>query len=106
MVSSSKRTPVAEMLMPLRSTAPRGSAAGVAFEAGAVAQQGEIAAFLAGLAFIALCFGLGAPLGRRRSCERTLLVAREGNLFELIGRREFLFRLGFECRAAGDFRSR
>src|ERR1700738_293922 len=88
------------------SAASGGGAAGVAFETGAVAQQSEIAAFLACLAFIALRLGLGTPLCSRRACERTLLAARERNLLDLVRRREFLRRLRFECCAAGDFGSR
>src|SRR5262245_22422319 len=48
------------------SATPRGAAAGVALEARAVAHQGEIAAFAAGFALVALGLGLGAFLG----CER------------------------------------
>src|SRR5262249_13101620 len=49
------------------SATPRRAAAGVALEAGAVAHQGEVAAFAAGLAFIALGARLGALLGRDRA---------------------------------------
>ena len=42
-------------------TATRGGPAGVAFQAGAVADQGEIAAFTAIFAFIALHSGLLDP---------------------------------------------
>ena len=52
------------------SAAPRGAAAGVAFQAGAVAHQREIAAFAAGFAFVALGLGLGALAGGGRSEER------------------------------------
>src|SRR5262249_56796169 len=56
--------------------APRGAAAGVAFEARAVANEREVAAFAAGLAFVALGLGFGALLRRQRARARTRL----GNL--------------------------
>src|ERR1700736_5086146 len=45
------------LTMSTHSTAPARRAAGVAFEAGAVADQGEIAAFGAAVAFVALDAG-------------------------------------------------
>src|SRR5437763_11964411 len=48
-----------------QSRTPRGAPARVAFHAGAVAHQGEVAAFAAGFALVALGAGFGALLGRR-----------------------------------------
>src|SRR5215510_7536518 len=78
--------------------APRGTSAGVAFEAGAVANEREVAAFAAGLAFVALGLGFGALLRRHRARARTRvgnLAARDGEL-ELLGGRELLLDLGLE----------
>src|SRR5215831_4221856 len=81
--------------------APRGTSAGVAFEAGAVANEREVAAFAAGLAFVALGLGFGALLRRHRARARTRLgnlAARNGELvlLELLGGRELLLDLGLE----------
>src|SRR5262249_52157857 len=81
--------------------APRGTSAGVAFEAGAVANEREVAAFAAGLAFVALGLGFGALLRRHRARARTRvgnLAARDGELvlLELLGGRELLLDLGLE----------
>src|SRR5271166_1254683 len=70
------------------SRAPARRAAGVAFEAGAVADQGEVAAFLAAVAFVALDPG-GADaleaefvrivfLGRCRDGESAVELGRRG----------------------------
>src|SRR5262249_59167019 len=48
--------------------AARRRPAGVVFQARAVSHQGEVAAFAAGLALLALVFGLGAFLGRHPAC--------------------------------------
>ena len=83
------------------SAAPRGAAAGVAFQAGAVAHQGEIAAFAAGFAFVALGLGLGALLGRHHACLRPPLGDGEGVLLlELLRGRKLLLGLRFERDAA------
>ncbi len=86
----------------------------VAFQTGAVAHQREVAAFAAGLTLVALGFSLGAFLRRNRSCAHACIrhTARvspwqgERLLLELLGGREFLFGLGLERRAAGDFAAR
>src|SRR5262245_61418757 len=52
---------------PRVSATPRRTPAGVALHACAVAHQGEVAAFAAGLAFVALGLGLGAFLGCQRA---------------------------------------
>src|SRR6266446_3009916 len=70
------------------SAAPCCAAAGVAFEAGAVANEREVAAFAAGLAFVAFGLGFGALLRRQRPRIR----ARVGKL----GGRELLLKLGLE----------
>ena len=87
------------------STAPRRAAAGVAFEARAVAHQGEIAAFAAGFAFVALGLGLGALLGRALA-RRALGPSRVGELqlLELLGGRELLLGLGLERGRCPRFR--
>ena len=54
---------------PSPSATPRGGAAGLAFQAGAVAHEGEVRAFGAGFADIALGLGLGA-LHRLRLAHR------------------------------------
>src|SRR5215472_1037223 len=79
-------------------TAPRGTSAGVAFEAGAVANEREVAAFAAGLAFVALGLGFGALLRRHCARARTRvgkLAARDRELLllELLGGRELLLGL-------------
>src|SRR6516162_823852 len=83
------------------SAASRSAAAGVAFEARAVANEREVAAFAAGLAVVALGLGFGALLRRQRARART----RVGNLaagddelvlLELLGGRELLLGLGLE----------
>src|SRR5215468_12432679 len=78
--------------------APRGAAASVAFQARAVAHEREVAAFAAGLAFVALGLGFGALL--RRHCARAgarlgNFAARDGKLLllELLGGRELLLGL-------------
>lgn len=45
------------------SRTPRGAAAGVALQAGAVAHESEVSAFAAGFALIALGLGFGAHFG-------------------------------------------
>ena len=87
-VCSSKCTDMAERSTRALSAAPRGAAAGVAFQAGAVAHQGEIAAFAAGFAFVALGLGLGALLGRRPRvrCARPSGMAKALLLLELLRR--------------------
>src|SRR6516164_2321212 len=81
--------------------APRGTSAGVAFEAGAVANEREVAAFAAGLAFVALGLGFGALLRRQRAragARLGNLAARDGELvlLDLLGGRELLLGLGLE----------
>src|SRR5262249_62259439 len=76
----------------------RGRAAGVAFEAGAVANEREVAAFAAGFAVVTLGLGFGALLRRQRPRIRARvgkLAAREGELLllELLGGRELLLGL-------------
>src|SRR6266699_6335164 len=79
-----------------KSRTPRGAAASVAFHAGAVAHQREIAAFAAGFAFVTLGLGLGA-LFRRRGAG---LLLRPG---ERIGRApQALLGLDFERGAAAS----
>src|SRR5260370_7965484 len=83
----------------------------VAFQTGAVAHQREVAAFAAGLTFVALGFSLGAFLRRNRSCAHACIrhTARvspwqgERLLLELLGGREFLLGLGLQRRAARNF---
>jgi hypothetical protein len=58
------------MLQSLFSAAPRRGAAGVALEAGAVAHHGEVAAFGAGFADIALHPRFGPLLGDRFGLRR------------------------------------
>src|SRR5437764_10847501 len=58
------------------STAACSGAAGVAFETSAVAQQGKIAAFLAGLPFVTFGLGLGALAGSEGPCLSALFVLR------------------------------
>src|SRR5580700_9110122 len=98
---SRPRVSIAERVGNARSAAPRGAAAGVAFHAGAVAHQREVAAFAAGFAFVALGFGLGAPLGRTgaglAAQERQLL------LLEPLGGRELLLGRRAQRRGAGGF---
>ena len=68
------------------SAAPRGAAAGVAFEAGAIANEREVAAFAARLAFVTLGLGFGALLRRHCARARTRvdkLAARDGELLLL-----------------------
>src|SRR6516225_5976010 len=81
--------------------APRGTSASVAFEARAVANEREVAAFAAGLAFVALGLGFGALLRCHRARARTRLgnlAARDDELLllELLGGRELLLGLGLE----------
>src|SRR5215510_15947638 len=81
--------------------APRRAAASIAFQARAVANEREVAAFAAGLAFVALGLGFGALLRRQRARARTRLgnlAARNGELLllELLGGRELLLGLGLE----------
>src|SRR5512135_2949245 len=85
-----------------KSRTPRRAPARIAFEARAVAHQGEVAAFAAGFAFVAASFGFGAFLRRRRFGVR----ARFGAVLEFLRRREFRLRLGLERGGAGDFRAR
>src|SRR5215831_7804088 len=63
--------------------APRRAAASIAFEARAVANEREVAAFAAGLAVVALGLGFGALLRRQR----------ELLLLKLLGGRELLLGL-------------
>src|SRR3989442_7932420 len=82
-----------------RSRTPRRAPARVAFEAGAVAKEREVAAFLAGFAFIALGLGFGAFLRGHSSrgsasvsnigagfCARLRFRQRLGLLFPLLRR--------------------
>src|SRR5262245_49865965 len=94
---------------PSISRTPRRAAARVALPARAVAHQGEVAAFAAGLALVALGLGLGAFLGRhssRASASVSNIGAGvrlgEGGvlLLELLGRRELALGLGLQCRCA------
>src|SRR5215471_20087667 len=83
--------------------APRGAAASVAFEARAVANEREVAAFAAGLAVVALGLGFGALLRRQRPRIRARVGKfaarqRELLLLELLGGRELL--LGLERGSA------
>src|SRR5262249_54569828 len=83
------------------SRTPRSTSASIAFEARAVANEREVAAFAAGLPFIALGLGFGALLRRQRPRARTRLgnlAARNGELLllELLGGRELLRGLGLE----------
>ena len=80
---------------------PRRRAACVAFHAGAVAHQGEVAALAAGFAFVAF----GARLGAFFGCGRLGVCAGvgPGEMLERLRRREFWLGLGFERRAAGGF---
>src|SRR5262245_23144998 len=93
-----------------RLTAPGRAAAGVALEAGAVAHQGEVAAFAAGFALVTLGLGLGALLGgvgaRLGARVDAFVAARQGLLLELLGGGELVLRLGLERGGAGDFRAR
>src|SRR5215468_9538833 len=78
--------------------APRGAAAGVAFEARAVADEREVAAFAARLAFVALGLGFGALLCRPRPRIRARVgkfAARQRELV-LLGGRQLLLGLGLE----------
>src|SRR5262249_62065434 len=80
------------------SAASRGAAAGVAFQARAIANEREVAAFAAGLAFVALGLGFGALLRRQRprvrACVGKLAAGqRELLLLELLGGRELLLGL-------------
>src|SRR5215831_8326580 len=90
------------------SAAARGGAAGVAFEAGAVAQQGEIAAFLAGLPFVPLGLGLGALAGGEGARLRAFLALgeRQRLLLQELGRGELLLGLGFERGGARNLGAR
>src|ERR1700730_6923457 len=100
-VCASKCTDMAERSMRALSAAPRGAAAGVAFQAGAAAHQGEIAAFAAGFALVALGLGLGALLGRDHACLRPPLGDGQGVLLlELLRGRKLLLGLRFERHAA------
>src|SRR5262249_1796820 len=79
----------------LTSGTPRGTSAGVAFQARAVANEREVAAFAAGLAFVALGLGFGALLRRQRpraGARLGNLAARDGELvlLELLGGRGLL----------------
>ena len=69
-------------LMGFRSTAPAGRSAGVALQARAVADQGEVAAFAAAVAFVALHTGFAdlldngwPPVGR---CLRSVVALSTG----------------------------
>src|SRR5262249_10461975 len=78
-----------------------GAAARIAFEAGAVANEREVAAFAAGFAFVALGLGFGALLRRQRPRARARvgnLAARDDELLllELLGGRKLLLGLGLE----------
>src|SRR5262249_5299345 len=78
-----------------------GAAARIAFEAGAVANEREVAAFAAGFAFVTLGLGFGALLRRQRPRARARLgnlAARDDELLllELRGRRKLLLGLGLE----------
>ena len=90
------------------SAAARGGAAGIAFEAGAVAQQGEIAAFLARLAFIAFGLGLGPLAGLSRARLRALVAADNGKLLLLDPLRglELLLQVGSQRRRSVGFCAR
>src|SRR5262249_33553306 len=104
-----KRRPRVTQSSSARSAAPRGAAAGVAFEARAVANRRQVAAFAAGLAFVALGLGLGALLRRQRPrihARVGKLAARQSELLllELLGGRELLLGLGLE--RGGAFRAR
>src|SRR5215472_5160982 len=85
-----------------KSRTPGCAAARVAFEAGAVAHQREVAAFAAGFTLVAARFGFGAFLRRRGFRMR----ARFGAVLEFLRRREFRLGLGLERGGAGDFRAR
>src|SRR5215831_17344469 len=85
--------------------APRGTSAGVAFEARAVANEREVAAFAAGLAVVALGPSFGALLSSHSARLRARIAAHDGEL-ELLGGREFLLGLGFERGRAGDLGAR
>src|SRR5260370_37429913 len=78
-----------------RSAASRGAAAGVAFQAGAVAHQREISAFAAGFAFVALGLGLRALASGGGAGLRALLAPGEGEglLLQLLDARGLLLRL-------------
>src|SRR5262245_2433630 len=78
--------------------APRGAAAGVAFQARAVANEREVAAFAAGLAVVALGPGFGALLGSHSARLRARVAAHDCELLllELLGGRELLLGLGLE----------
>lgn len=86
------------------SRTPRGAAAGVALQAGAVAHEGEVAAFAAGFAFVTLGLGFGAHFGGVGFGLGARLAARHRQMvrfvvrFELFGRREFLFEFGLQRR--------
>src|SRR5438477_5364797 len=82
------------------SRTPRGASARVALHAGAVAHQGEVAAFAAGFALVALGAGFGALLGRG------LLGVGLGvgpvERIELLRGRELRLGLDLERGGAGD----
>src|SRR5208337_3440720 len=91
------------------STAPGGAPAGVAFEAGAVAHQREVAAFAAGFAFVAAGSCFRALAGGGCAGGRTLLAPSEGEgllLLQLLGRREPLLGLGLERRGSRNLGAR
>ena len=77
------------------SATPRRAPARIALHAGAVAHQGEVAAFAAGFAFVALGLGFRALFGDMRA----------GVLFQRLRRREFLRGFGFQRGGAGGVES-
>src|SRR5437764_5202056 len=78
---------------------PRGAPARVALHAGAVAHQGEVAAFAAGFALVALGAGFGALLG----CGLLGVSLGVGPVerVELLRRRELRLRLDLQRGRAG-----
>src|SRR5579885_2241377 len=86
------------------SAAPGRRAAGVAFHAGTVAHQREVAALLAGLAFVTPGARLGPLVGGRGPGLRTRL--RGARRVELLGRRKPAFGLALKRDGAGDFGAR
>src|SRR2546421_9557877 len=87
-------------VMPMLRT-PRGAAARVAFHAGAVAKQSEVAAFAAGFALVALGARFGALLGRGLLGVGLGVGPVEG--VELLRGRELGFGLELERGCAGGF---